>query len=49
MDESWTSEVRHFLDCVKNDSPVAYGSSADALQLMQLIDRTYASSTHHER
>jgi 1,5-anhydro-D-fructose reductase (1,5-anhydro-D-mannitol-forming) len=48
-DESWNSEVRHFIDCVVSGSPVRYGSSADALELMQLIDRTYASSKQHDR
>lgn len=49
VDESWNSEVAHFVDCVNNDSPVRYGSSADALRLMRLIDWTYASSKAHDR
>jgi predicted dehydrogenase len=44
LDTSWRSEVEHFFDCIERDSPVTYGSSADALRLMELIDRTYASN-----
>jgi 1,5-anhydro-D-fructose reductase (1,5-anhydro-D-mannitol-forming) len=44
LDTSWRSEVEHFFDCIERDSPVTYGNSADALRLMELIDRTYASN-----
>jgi hypothetical protein len=44
LDTSWRSEVEHFFDCIEKDSPVTYGNSADALRLMELIDRTYASN-----
>lgn len=40
-DTSWQSEVDHFLDCIDNDKPVLFGNSADALNLMQLMDRIY--------
>ena len=40
-DNSWTSEVNHFIDAIQNDTPIQIGSSADALAVMQLIDKTY--------
>jgi 1,5-anhydro-D-fructose reductase (1,5-anhydro-D-mannitol-forming) len=49
VDESWNSEVRHFIDCVNSGATVCYGSSVDALRLMRLIDRTYSSSRSHDR
>jgi 1,5-anhydro-D-fructose reductase (1,5-anhydro-D-mannitol-forming) len=48
VDESYASEVRHFLDCVQTASPVRYGSSRDALALMQLVDLTYNNAKHHD-
>jgi len=44
-DTSWNSEMRHFIDCIETDSQVRYGNSADALELMQLVDATYASNS----
>jgi predicted dehydrogenase len=43
INNSWAYEVRHFLDAVNADRAPHYGSSADALKLMRLIDRIYAS------
>jgi 1,5-anhydro-D-fructose reductase (1,5-anhydro-D-mannitol-forming) len=40
-DDSWASEVNHFIDAIQNDSPIQIGNSADALAVMKLIDRTY--------
>ncbi len=40
-DNSWTSEINHFLNAIENDTPVQVGSSADALAVMKLIDQTY--------
>jgi predicted dehydrogenase len=48
-DESWRSEVQHFVDCVTTNCTQRYGSSFDALRLMQLIDGTYASSSSNSR
>ena len=39
--DSWASEVNHFIDAIQNDSPIQIGNSADALAVMKLIDRTY--------
>ena len=40
-DISWASEVNHFLTAIRDDTPIQIGSSADALAVMQLIDKTY--------
>ena len=40
-DNSWTSEINHFLNAIENDTPVQVGSSANALAVMKLIDQTY--------
>ena len=40
-DNSWTSEINHFLNAIENNTPVQVGSSADALAVMKLIDQTY--------
>lgn len=40
-DSSWLCEINHFFDCIEKEVPVNYGSSGDALKLMQLVDKTY--------
>ena len=40
-DNSWNLEVRHFFDAIKNNSTIKIGSSAHALTVMKLIDKTY--------
>lgn len=42
LDFSWQSEVDHFFDSVLNNKNVEYGSSSDALTVMQLIDKIYS-------
>jgi len=39
--DSWNSEVNHFFDAIKNDTPIQVGNSIDALAVMKLIDKTY--------
>lgn len=39
---SWRYEMKHFFDAIKNDTKIKIGSSADALQLMRIIDKIYA-------
>ena len=41
VNDSWGSEVNHFLEAIKNDSPIKVGNSSDALAVMKLIDKTY--------
>lgn len=41
VDTSWQSEINHFLDCVEQDEPIRFGTSGDALKLMNLMDRIY--------
>lgn len=45
MDNSWQSEIDHFFDCIEQDQTVRYGSSSDALTVMEMIDRIYAAGT----
>lgn len=47
-DTSWASEIGHFFDVIESDGPVAIGSSADALELMTLIDTIYERGKRHE-
>lgn len=42
VDESWNVEVTHFIDAIYNGTPIEMGSSADALAVMNLVDRVYA-------
>lgn len=46
VDVSWEREVNQFLDCVERGAPVVDGSSLQALEVMELIDRIYASERH---
>ena len=41
-DNSWASEVRHFVDCVQHGAPIHEGSSKDALRVMKAMDRIYS-------
>lgn len=41
VDTSWDREAEHFLDAITLGIPVRSGSSAHALEVMQLVDRIY--------
>lgn len=41
INNSWMSEVNHFIDCVENDNHVMIGNSFDALNVMKVMDRIY--------
>lgn len=43
IDTSWQFEIDHFFECIEQDQDVRYGTSADALAVMQMIDRIYAA------
>lgn len=43
VDTSWESEIDHFFHCVSSGDPVSYGTSYDALTVMELIDKIYSS------
>jgi 1,5-anhydro-D-fructose reductase (1,5-anhydro-D-mannitol-forming) len=47
IDNSWLDETDYFLDCVRNDTQVASGNSADALKVMRIIDTVYREERHH--
>lgn len=40
-DNSWASEIAHFFDAIDKDKPIEIGNSADALELMQIIEKIY--------
>jgi len=40
-DQSWERELKMFAECVRNDSPVPTGNSADAYKLLRLIEKIY--------
>lgn len=40
-DPSWDIEVAHFVECINEGKPVEKGTSADALRVMEIIDRVY--------
>ncbi len=42
-DTSWQSEIDHFFECILQDQDVCYGTSKDALAVMEMIDRIYAA------
>jgi len=41
IDNSWQSEIDHFFECILQNRDIRYGTSADALAVMQMIDRIY--------
>ena len=43
IDNSWQSEIDHFFECISRNQDILYGTSADALAVMQMIDRIYAA------
>jgi 1,5-anhydro-D-fructose reductase (1,5-anhydro-D-mannitol-forming) len=43
-DNSWRSEIGHFLDAVIHGRPVGIGNSRDALQVMRVIDKIYSQA-----
>jgi 1,5-anhydro-D-fructose reductase (1,5-anhydro-D-mannitol-forming) len=45
-DTSWSREVSLFINAILGHRPVRYGSSAQALQVMELIDRIYTNQRH---
>jgi len=40
---SWGSEVSHFFTAILEDQPIQVGSSANALELMTIVDQVYAN------
>jgi predicted dehydrogenase len=44
IDPSWDIQVQHLVECIREDRPVADSNSADALKVMEIIDRVYAQA-----
>ena len=40
---SWRFEMKHYIDSIKNETPIMIGNSKDALKLMGIIDEIYKS------
>ena len=43
QDNSWRDEVIDFTDAIVNNTPIADGSSSDALKTMHLVYRIYCA------
>ena len=43
IDNSWMSEILHFVNAIKTKKGIKYGNSKDAQKLMYLVDKTYNS------
>ena len=41
-DESWESEIDHFITAIKNNGKIKIGNSDDAIKLMRIIDKIYS-------
>ncbi len=48
-DRSWQQEVDEFARCILDDRPVVLGSSADAYQAMELVQRIYEADEQWRR
>lgn len=48
-DTSWESEIRHFVDCVQRNEEICFGTSKEALKLMDVVDEVYASDKKYQR
>jgi len=40
-DPSWDLQVRHFVDCIRQGTPVEDSTSIDALRVMEIVERVY--------
>jgi len=49
VDESWHREVGLFLESVLTGAPVRYGSSQNALDVMELLDSIYEHDRHESK
>jgi len=45
---SWESEINHFIDSINNDTQIQIGNSRDALSVMRLIEKTYKNGGNNE-
>lgn len=41
IDNSWKRELEEFIHCIEHKKPVKVGNSADALELMKLLEKIY--------
>lgn len=45
VDPSWDIQVQHFVECVRDNKPIADSTSTDALKVMEIVDRVYQMSS----
>lgn len=43
-DQSWDMEINEFTNCIINDKPVTYCSFADAVKVMEIVEKAYHDS-----
>jgi predicted dehydrogenase len=44
IDSSFTEEVKEFFHCIESDSPILTGNTDNALKVIDLVERVYAST-----
>ena len=49
VDNSWLSELEHFVSSIKSGNKIKVGSSSDALRLMKMIDKVYEQGRKNEK
>ncbi len=47
VDDSWDLETSHFLQAIRTGQPPEFGTTQDALSLMQLVDKIYQTGLMH--
>ena len=40
-DPSWDLQVQHFVECIRNGTPIADSTSLDALRVMEIVEHVY--------
>jgi len=43
-DDSWKLELEEFIAAIKNNKPIKYGKSSEALHVMEILEKIYAES-----
>jgi len=43
-DDSWSLELKEFVEAIENNEPISFGKSEDALRVMRLIENIYHES-----
>lgn len=43
-DPSWDLQVQHFVECIRDDRPIADSTSLDALRVMEIVEQVYRAA-----